>query len=199
MAGNTINVHGNYIDIHDNNEVNINIDKASVTVADGRGTTTGESCRAENADEASCPEENPAVEEPLNFFGPTNALQQLLRQSWLAEVRTDNRYDEIWSDALVEALMASEYGEQIAREWSEKEDCRRSRHNIIKAQLIGTLADAGVLRGSYGALARHVGIVVNENNKDPKNNYKTFADYMGHYKGRKPPYADWVRKYVQDR
>ena len=42
MAGNTVNVHGNYIDIHDNSVVNINIDKASVTVADGRGTPTRE-------------------------------------------------------------------------------------------------------------------------------------------------------------
>ena len=32
MAGNTINVRGNYIDIHDNEVVNLNIDKASLCV-----------------------------------------------------------------------------------------------------------------------------------------------------------------------
>ncbi len=34
MAGNTINVQGNYIDVHDNEVVNLNIDKASVQVQD---------------------------------------------------------------------------------------------------------------------------------------------------------------------
>ena len=32
MAGNTINVQGNYIDVHDNEVVNLNIDKAEVRV-----------------------------------------------------------------------------------------------------------------------------------------------------------------------
>lgn len=34
MAGNTINVQGNYIDIHDNEVVNLNIDKGDVMVAE---------------------------------------------------------------------------------------------------------------------------------------------------------------------
>jgi hypothetical protein len=32
MAGNTVYVKGNYVDIHDNQEVNLNIDKADVRV-----------------------------------------------------------------------------------------------------------------------------------------------------------------------
>lgn len=39
MAGNTINVQGNYIDVHDNEVVNLNIDKAAVSVAEGRSHT----------------------------------------------------------------------------------------------------------------------------------------------------------------
>lgn len=35
MAGNTINVQGSYIDVHDNEVVNLNIDKATVTLQDG--------------------------------------------------------------------------------------------------------------------------------------------------------------------
>lgn len=35
MAGNTINVQGNYIDVHDNEVVNLNIDKAEVRVSEG--------------------------------------------------------------------------------------------------------------------------------------------------------------------
>ena len=34
MAGNTINVQGNYIDVHDNEVVNLNIDKATVSMCD---------------------------------------------------------------------------------------------------------------------------------------------------------------------
>lgn len=34
MAGNTINVQGNYIDVHDNEVVNLNIDKATVALQD---------------------------------------------------------------------------------------------------------------------------------------------------------------------
>lgn len=37
MAGNTINVQGNYIDVHDNDVVNLNIDKGTVTMSDDRG------------------------------------------------------------------------------------------------------------------------------------------------------------------
>lgn len=36
MAGNTINVQGNYIDVHDNEVVNLNIDKASVQLQEDK-------------------------------------------------------------------------------------------------------------------------------------------------------------------
>ena len=36
MAGNTINVQGSYIDIHDNEVVNLSIDKAEVRMGDNR-------------------------------------------------------------------------------------------------------------------------------------------------------------------
>lgn len=35
MAGNTINVQGSYIDVHDNEVVNLNVDKAVVSLQDG--------------------------------------------------------------------------------------------------------------------------------------------------------------------
>ena len=37
MAGNTVYVQGSYIDVHDNKEVNLNIDKAMVTVQESDG------------------------------------------------------------------------------------------------------------------------------------------------------------------
>lgn len=43
MSGNTINVQGNYIDVHDNEVVNLNIDKATVSMSADR-------CEAEDAE-----------------------------------------------------------------------------------------------------------------------------------------------------
>lgn len=133
-------------------------------------------------------------EKPMDYEGATIALQQLLREDWFAEVRANERYDAKWTDAFVVALMESEYGENIAREWAAKRNCQ----NRIKGQVIGTLADAGVLEGSKGQIARAVGIRVNPKNRNKKNPYRTFSDYMGCYKGSKPSYADWVKDYVNN-
>ena len=37
MAGNTVYVQGNYVDVHDNEVVNLNIDKANVNLNDKKG------------------------------------------------------------------------------------------------------------------------------------------------------------------
>ena len=39
MAGNTVYVQGNYVDVHDNEVVNLSIDKASVNMQDEQGDT----------------------------------------------------------------------------------------------------------------------------------------------------------------
>ncbi len=45
MAGNTINMYGgSYVDVHDNEIVNLNIEKATVSVSDGK-------CQTEDAEE----------------------------------------------------------------------------------------------------------------------------------------------------
>ena len=195
-----INVKGDLVlEKHVENEVN-NVESGGI----GIQVVNGE--KGTNSEEDSDPDGQPSEEataqpseeeEELNLFAPKLRLQQLLKQAWFAEVRSDEKYDAAWTDAFVEALMASEYGEDIARQWQEKEDAKRSKHPQIKARLIGTLKDSGVLRGSYGQIAEAVGIVVNDNGGKKKKPYKSFADYMGRYKGRKPDYADWVREYVQ--
>lgn len=129
-------------------------------------------------------------EEELNYFAPTNSLQHLLKQPWFAEVRTDEGYDAAWTDAFVEALIGSEYGEQIAHDWAVQG--LRERKTQVKGHVVGLLKDAGVLKGSYGSIARMVGIIVNEENK--KDPCKTFADYMA--RGKKQSYAIWVKEYV---
>ena len=42
MAGNTVYVQGNYVDVHDNEVVNLSIDKATVKVQDDAETAEGE-------------------------------------------------------------------------------------------------------------------------------------------------------------
>ena len=55
----------------------------------------------------------------------------------------------------------------------------------IKSYVVGLLKDAGVLKGSYDGIASKIGIMAEA---------RTFAKYMG--KGKKEPYADWVKEYV---
>ena len=121
--------------------------------------------------------------EELNFFAPKKNLQELLKQAWFAEVRTDKKYDAAWTDGFVEALMASEYGEGIARQWAVKGV--RNKKSQLKGYVVGLLVDAGVLTGGYDTIARKI---------DPNDRKRTFSSYMG--RGKKQPYADWVKEYV---
>ncbi len=129
--------------------------------------------------------------EELDYEVPRFQLQRLLKEQWSNEVRGDEKYNEAWTDAFVEALMGSEYGEEIARDWAVQG--LREKKAQIKGYVVGLLKDAGVLKGSYGSIAKKVGIIVNEENK--KDPYKTFADYMA--RGKKQPYAIWVKEYVE--
>lgn len=166
---------GSYVDVHDNEVVNLNIDKATVTVQDN-----GE-------DEMNLEEQVSEVvqeeHEGLNFDSPRISLQQMLKTPWFAEVRSDERYDEAWTDAFVEALMGSEFGEGIAHEWNN--GGKLDRCTQIKGYVIGLLKDAGVLKGSYDAIAEKVNLI---------DKPRTFSRYMSD--GKKQPYALWVKEYV---
>ena len=129
-------------------------------------------------------EEPEKPKEKLNFFAPTNSLQLLLKGAWFAEVRTDAKYDAAWTDSFVEALMASEHGEGIARQWAVKG--ARNKRNQLKAYVVGLLKDAGVLKGSYDAIATMI---------DPNDKKRTLATNMS--RGKKQPYADWVNEYIR--
>ena len=126
-----------------------------------------------------------AAQQPLNLFAPKKNLQELLRGAWFAEVRSNARYDAAWTDAFVEALMQSEYGEEIAREWAVKGE--RSKRTQLKAYVAGLLKDAGVLRGSYDAIAAKI---------DPNDQKRSFSRYMS--QGKRQPYADWVLENAQN-
>ena len=127
--------------------------------------------------EASIPEA-----EELNYFGPTNSLQRLLKQPWWTKVRSSKEYDAQWTDAFVVALMASEWRDAIARDWAVQG--KRNKRMQIKGYVIGLLIDAGVLKGGYDSVASKMGV----------ENARSLSKYMG--MGKKQPYAEWVRKYV---
>ncbi len=173
-----VNVFG---DVVQHKEVNVYTEKKDVDAED---------VEIEEESFESCAVIEELNEEELNYFAPTNSLQRLLKQPWFAEARNDERYDAAWTDAFVEALMGSEYGEGIARDWTVQG--LREKKSQIKGYVIGLLKDVGVLKGSYRGIASKVGIVVNEENK--KDPYRTFADYMS--RGKKQPYADWVKGYA---
>lgn len=124
---------------------------------------------------------NPHTHKP-NFYGPTRAIQELLKQRWFAEARADAKYDARWTDGFIEALMASEYGEGIARQWEAE-----NKRNQLKAYVAGLLKDGGVLKGSYLAIANMTG---------QNNGKRTFSTNMS--RGKKQPYADWVKEYIEN-
>ncbi|MBR1558225.1 MAG: hypothetical protein IJ647_10830 [Prevotella sp.] len=149
-----------------------------------QGVNTKPSDEEKQEEEANTHAEEPKKpQEELNFFAPKKNLQELLKQAWFAEVRTDKKYDATWTDAFIEALMASEYGEGIARQWAVKG--ARNKRNQLKAYVVGLLKDAGVLKGSYDAIATMI---------DPNDKKRTLATNMS--RGKKQPYADWVKGYV---
>ena len=129
-------------------------------------------------------DEEAEMSEELNYEAPKINLQQLLKQPWFAEVRSEEKYDAAWTDAFVDALMGSEYGEGIAREWNN--GGRLDRCTQIKGYLLGLLKDASVLKGSYDAIAEKANLM---------DNPRSFSRYMAN--GKKQPYAQWVKGYVK--
>lgn len=120
----------------------------------------------------------------LNYFAPTKILQEMLKEDWFEEVRSKVDYDEQWTDAFIDALMASEWKDAIATDWSI--NGKRNKRTQIKGYVVGLLTDAGVLKGSYDAIARRI---------DPTDETRRFSRYMS--QGKRQKYAEWVMEYVK--
>ena len=121
--------------------------------------------------------------EQLNFFAPSKHLKLLLAEDWFSVLTADEEsYTSQWTEQFVEALLHSEWGEQIARDWAV-----RDKRLTLKCMLVGGLKDAGVLRGSYNQIAK----LLDMDGENPA----TLAKYLG--MGKKQPYADWIVGYVQ--
>lgn len=121
-------------------------------------------------------------EKKLNYFAPKIALQKLLMDDWFDKVSVDKqKYNAIWRSTLVEALMKSDYGKDIASDWTDE-----SKRLQVKFAFIGALKDADVIDSSYNALASKFNI----SNIDTA----TLAKYMGY--GKKKIYYKWLKHYV---
>jgi len=116
----------------------------------------------------------------LNYFAPGKHLKVLLSEEWFEIHRTDKQYDHRWTNDFVNALMASEHRDYIAREWA-----RDKRQDYIRGCVLGLLKEGGVVRGSMDSIARSAGVC---------DNYRTFSKYMGQC--RQEPYAQWVLDYI---
>ena len=123
----------------------------------------------------------------LNYFAPKRNLQDLLAQDWFDEVSKDKkRFTREWRNQLIDDLMASDYGDEIAEAWA-KADLRLQ----LKGHLMGALVAAGVFTKKSLAIARIYYGTGTENTKK----VKTLAKYMGD--SRKEYYKDWVVEYVK--
>jgi hypothetical protein len=127
----------------------------------------------------------------LNYKSPTIVLQRMLEGDWFDKNSTNKKlYNKEWRTKLVADLMVSKHGAYIAKLWEH--DGKRPK---IKANLIGTLVGAGVLTTNKSAIARtFLGISDKTRDEDEKREVNTFGTYIG--RGKKEPYADWVKDYV---
>jgi hypothetical protein len=169
-----ITINGPMFDIHDNQHVHISKDLLSEQEDEN---DTDESI--DTTDDLQLPEA-----EELNYFAPAKMLKVMLQKDWFLDRRSDDKYTFEWLEEFIDALMASEWRTMIAQEWSHK-DKRLS----IRGNIIGTLAAAGVLKGSDLSISSAV-------TESDKKTVKTFAVYIG--RGKKKPYCDWVYDYVNN-
>ena len=129
---------------------------------------------------------DPESKPGLNYFAPKKNLQVLLSEEWFDKVSMNKkRFTTAWRNQLIEELMKSEYRDEIAEAWANK-DLRLQ----VKGHVMGVLSAAGVLKKSALAIAR-IYYGTGENNTKE---VKTLAKYMGDC--RKTYYADWIKKYV---
>jgi hypothetical protein len=118
----------------------------------------------------------------LNYFAPTKNLKVLLTEEWFGMLTTDEkRFTPQWIMGFVDALMTSEWRDQIATDWAVMD-----KRLCLKCMIIGVLKDVGVVRGSYNSIAK----LLDMDGENPA----TLAKYMG--MGKKQPFAEWITNYV---
>ena len=123
-------------------------------------------------------------ENRLNYIAPKLALQDLLKGVWFDSVSVDKeKYSVVWRQTLVEELMKSDYGKNIATDWADE-----SKRLQVKFAFIGALKDLGVFNcSSYNSLATKFTISGVDS--------ASLAKYMGY--GKRKSYYEWLKQQVK--
>ena len=122
----------------------------------------------------------------LNRFAPGKNIKHILTLPGATALITDRKkYTDQWLDNYVDALMASKYGEGIAKDWEDS-----NKRNKIPALIAGPLVKAGVYGCSNAELARGI-----RKDHDFHVSTDSYASYMGCKKEQ--PYLEWVLDYVK--
>ena len=129
-----------------------------------------------------------------NYFAPTINIQTLLKKPWFTEFRSDKKYNEKWTDTFVDDLMHSDHKNYIAKAWALQG--KLDQKTKLKAYVVGSLREAGVLEGSCLAIAKEYFDVPNDpKNKEAATKANTFSNYMGHCQDT--DFHLWVLDYVK--
>ena len=125
---------------------------------------------------------NTIQKEEKNYFAIVKNLSEKLMKDWFWDFRTEKKYNRSWIENFLNALMESEWGDVIFKEWRKES----SRLKLI-CKIIGTLIDANVLDVSYNAVAPML------NQEELPSD--TLAKYIG--LGKKQDYFTWICEYVK--
>ena len=125
---------------------------------------------------------NDSASDGTNYFAISKNLKVLLEKDQLHQMFADKKYNDQWSNKFIDDLMKSECRDSIAKEWKKAD-----KRMMLKCAIMGILKDAGVLKGSYRAIAQQL--------SDESEQTETFAKYMGY--GKKLPCYDWILDYVR--
>ena len=137
----------------------------------------------EHIKDAMAGKDNSNNDDKLNYVAPKLALQDILKDKWFDDVTVDkNKYNFIWRQSMVEALMRTQWAQGIAMEWAEE-----SKRLQVKFAFIGALKDVGILNCSYNALASKFNVAGIDS--------ASLAKYMGY--GKKKSYYGWLKQYVK--
>lgn len=121
-------------------------------------------------------------EQEPNYYQAGRFLTEVLNGIWFEEVRTHQRYTSKWRKAFVDALLASDYGRDIAKAREDKD-----KREPLKAYVVGCLKDAGVISGTYDGIARVMGY--------DEESYRSFSRNLG--RGKNQDYFLWIKAYVE--
>ena len=132
----------------------------------------------------------------LDYVQPANELRKMMHKGhWFEDVCIDkNKYSVDWVDGFINALMASEHRDVIAKGWVSR------RTDKIKGMVLGLLVDNHVFKkgNKYRTIASYVtGYHYYKENLSLKTDTNTIARYMGDEEFKKS-FAPWVKQYIEN-